>query len=152
MPAVTLEKKSRRGSVIAFIAVFLYNLLRNGLYGMVSTPLAGHTEAAFQIMIYLMNLMLYTALISLGQAIFNENCENVHVVNELDVPVLCMGLKDVVVSASPEGILVSDKEQSSYIKPFVDQIDQQIEAFSQNAKLQVEKGNKAAGTRSPTAR
>ena len=31
-----------------------------------------------------------------------------------------MGLKDVVVSASPEGILVSDKEQSSYIKPFVD--------------------------------
>lgn len=37
-----------------------------------------------------------------------------------------MGLKDVVVSASPEGILVSDKEQSSYIKPYVDQIDQQI--------------------------
>ena len=57
--------------IIAFIAVFLYNLLRNGLYGMVSTPLAGHTEVAFQIMIYLMNLMLYTALISLGQAIFN---------------------------------------------------------------------------------
>ena len=44
----------------------------------------------------------------------------------LDVPVLCMGLRDVVVSASPEGILVSDKEQSSYIKPFVDKIDQQI--------------------------
>lgn len=61
-----------------------------------------------------------------GEAIFNEQCENVHVVNELNVPVLCMGLKDVVVSASPEGILVSDKEQSSYIKPFVDAIDQQI--------------------------
>ena len=49
-----------------------------------------------------------------------------HVINELDVPVLCMGLKNVVVSSSPEGILVSDKEQSSYIKPFVDKIDQQI--------------------------
>ena len=61
-----------------------------------------------------------------GSAIFNETCENVHVVNELDVPVLCMGLKDVVISASPEGILVSDKEQSSYIKPYVDSIDQQI--------------------------
>ncbi len=61
-----------------------------------------------------------------GDAILNEKCENVHVVNELDVPVLCMGLKNVVVSASPEGILVSDKEQSSYIKPFVDQISQQI--------------------------
>ncbi|MCM1136133.1 MAG: sugar phosphate nucleotidyltransferase [Clostridium sp.] len=61
-----------------------------------------------------------------GDAILNETCENVHVLNELDVPVLCMGLKNMVVSASPEGILVSDKEQSSYIKPFVDKIDQQI--------------------------
>ena len=34
-----------------------------------------------------------------------------------------MGLRDVVISASPEGILVSDKEQSSYIKPFVDEIN-----------------------------
>lgn len=63
---------------------------------------------------------------TIGEAILNDNCENVHVVNELDVPVLCMGLKDVVVSASPEGILVSDKEQSSYIKPFVDKLDGQI--------------------------
>ena len=63
---------------------------------------------------------------SVGEAMFNDTCENVHVVNELDVPVLCMGLKDVVVSASPDGILVSDKEQSSYIKPFVDKLDQQI--------------------------
>jgi len=63
---------------------------------------------------------------NVGKAIFNETCENVHVINELDVPVLCMGLKDVVVSLSPEGVLVSDKEQSSYIKPFVDKLDQQI--------------------------
>lgn len=63
---------------------------------------------------------------AIGKAILNDACDNVHVVNELDVPVLCMGLKDVVVSASPEGILVSDKMQSSYIKPFVDEIDQQI--------------------------
>ncbi|MBE5864672.1 MAG: cupin domain-containing protein [Lachnospiraceae bacterium] len=61
-----------------------------------------------------------------GKAILNETCENVHVLNELDMPILCMGLKDVVVSASPEGILVSDKEQSSYIKPFVDAINQQV--------------------------
>ena len=63
---------------------------------------------------------------TLGDAILNETCENVNVVNELNVPVVCMGLKNVVVSASPEGILVSDKEQSSYIKPYVDQIDQHI--------------------------
>ena len=34
--------------------------------------------------------------------------------------------KDVVVSASPDGILVSDKEQSSYIKPFVDSLDHRV--------------------------
>lgn len=62
----------------------------------------------------------------IGTAILNEKCENVHVVNELDMPILCMGLKDIVVSASPEGILVSDKEQSSYIKPYVDGIDRQV--------------------------
>ena len=62
----------------------------------------------------------------IGKAILNDDCSNVHVVNELNVPVLCMGLQDVVVSASSEGILVSDKNQSSYIKPYVDEIDQQI--------------------------
>ena len=63
---------------------------------------------------------------SVGKAVFNETCKNVHVVNELDMPVLCMGLKDMVVAASPEGILVSDKEQSSYIKPYVNSFDQQV--------------------------
>ncbi|MDE6914481.1 MAG: cupin domain-containing protein [Lachnospiraceae bacterium] len=63
---------------------------------------------------------------SVGEALFNETCENVHVINELDVPIICMGLKDVVVSASPEGILVSDKEQSSYIKPLVNTLEQKI--------------------------
>lgn len=61
-----------------------------------------------------------------GKGIQNENCENVHILNEMDVPVLAMGLHDVVISASPEGILVSDKEQSSYIKPFVDKFEQQV--------------------------
>ena len=63
---------------------------------------------------------------AVGEAMFNESCKNVHVVNELDVPILCMGLEDVVVSASPEGVLVSDKEQSSYIKPFVDKLSHRV--------------------------
>lgn len=63
---------------------------------------------------------------TVGKAILNETCDNVHVINDLDMPVLCMGLKDMIVAASPEGILVSDLGQSSYIKPFVDKIDQQI--------------------------
>lgn len=62
----------------------------------------------------------------IGKGILNETCENVEVINELDVPVLVMGLKNAVVAASPEGILVSDKEQSSYIKPYVDAMDQKV--------------------------
>lgn len=61
-----------------------------------------------------------------GKGEMNDTCTGVHIVNEMDVPVLAMGLRDVVISASPEGILVSDKEQSSYIKPFVDKFQQQI--------------------------
>lgn len=63
---------------------------------------------------------------AVGDVRFNETCENVHAINELGVPILVMGLKDAVITASPEGILVSDLEQTSFIKPFVDAIDQQV--------------------------
>ena len=62
----------------------------------------------------------------IGDGALNEKCSNVNIINELGIPIIGMGLKDVVISASPEGILVSDKEQSSYIKPFVDEIDQRV--------------------------
>jgi mannose-1-phosphate guanylyltransferase len=63
---------------------------------------------------------------TVGEGVSNDKCENVHIINELSMPVLAMGLHDVVIAASPEGILVSDKEQSSYIKPYVDKFDQQV--------------------------
>lgn len=62
----------------------------------------------------------------IGNGRVNDKCANVHIINELGIPILGMGLKDMVISASPEGILVSDKEQSAQIKPYVDDIDQQI--------------------------
>lgn len=63
---------------------------------------------------------------SIGDVRLNDTCEDVHAINELGIPILGMGLKNLVIAASPDGILVSDKEQSSYIKPYVDAIDQQI--------------------------
>ena len=63
---------------------------------------------------------------SLGRVILNETCENTNVVNELNIPILCMGCRNMVVAASSDGILVTDKEQSSYIKPFVEQMEQQV--------------------------
>ena len=55
----------------------------------------------------------------------DDGCENVHIVNELDVPIIAMGMKNVVISASPDGILVADKEASGNIKKYVDEIDRE---------------------------
>ena len=62
----------------------------------------------------------------IGRGILGENCDNVHIVNELDVPVLAAGLRDVVIAASPDGILVSGAQSADRIKPWVDEMDQQI--------------------------
>ena len=62
----------------------------------------------------------------IGKAILNNTCENTFVVNELNIPVLCMGLKNTIVSASAEGILVSEKSESGNIKSFVDNIEQEV--------------------------
>lgn len=63
---------------------------------------------------------------TLGKVTLDDTCDNTNVVNELNIPILCMGCKDMVIAASGDGILVSDKGQSSYIKPFVDQMEQQV--------------------------
>ena len=62
----------------------------------------------------------------IGKAVLNENCENTYVINELNIPVLCMGMKNTIISASAEGILVSEKEQSGSIKSYVDGIEQGV--------------------------
>ena len=48
-----------------------------------------------------------------------DGCENTHVINELQIPVITLGLKNCVVAATPDGILVSDKEKSPELKSFV---------------------------------
>lgn len=58
-----------------------------------------------------------------GNVTMDAACDNTHVVNELDIPILCMGCKDMVIAASSDGIFVADKEQSSYMKPYVEQMD-----------------------------
>lgn len=62
----------------------------------------------------------------IGHGILGESCEDVHIVNELSVPILAMGLRHVVISASPQGILVSNPEASARIKPYVDKLPDQI--------------------------
>lgn len=61
----------------------------------------------------------------IGDAMMDEACQNVHIINELDVPILAMGVRDVVISASPDGILVSDKDRSGYLKKYVEVRDRE---------------------------
>ena len=63
---------------------------------------------------------------ALGDAVLDDGCRNTHVVNEMDVPVLVMGAQNLVVAASPEGILVADKAASSYMKPYIERISQPV--------------------------
>lgn len=58
-----------------------------------------------------------------GKAVLDETCENTNVVNELNIPILCMGCKNLIVAASGDGILISDKERSGYMKPYVEKIE-----------------------------
>lgn len=56
----------------------------------------------------------------IGDAMADETCINTHIINELDVPILAMGVHDLIISASPDGILVSDKDRSGYLKKYVE--------------------------------
>lgn len=58
-----------------------------------------------------------------GKTIMDENCSNTNVVNELNIPILCMGCKDMIIAASGDGILIADKERSSYMKSYVEKIE-----------------------------
>ncbi|MCR5674531.1 MAG: cupin domain-containing protein [Lachnospiraceae bacterium] len=58
----------------------------------------------------------------IGKGRLDATCEDTNIVNELDIPILAMGLSHVIIAASGDGILVADKHQSSYMKPLVDEI------------------------------
>lgn len=62
----------------------------------------------------------------IGEGMMDESCKDVFIVNELNTPILAMGLKDIIISASAEGILVSEREKSSAIKHYVEQLDKPI--------------------------
>ncbi|RGR95827.1 sugar phosphate nucleotidyltransferase [Heyndrickxia coagulans] len=59
----------------------------------------------------------------IGKGIISKDSKNTHLINELDIPVTVLGISDAVVAASPDGILVSDKEASPRIKDIMKDVD-----------------------------
>ncbi|MBP3962389.1 sugar phosphate nucleotidyltransferase [Paenibacillus lignilyticus] len=55
----------------------------------------------------------------IGKGIISEDCKNTHLINEIDIPVSIVGLSNIVVAASPDGILVSSKSASTRIKDYI---------------------------------
>ncbi len=51
-----------------------------------------------------------------GNVITDGTGNNTHIFNELNIPLICLGTKDLVIAASPDGIIVSEKEKSENIK------------------------------------
>lgn len=59
-----------------------------------------------------------------GKGIIAGDSHNTHVINELDIPITLLNLSNVIVAASPDGILVSDKSASPMIKEVMNHSDQ----------------------------
>ncbi len=51
-----------------------------------------------------------------------DGCANTHVINELGIPLIALGMADAVIAATPDGILVSDKESSPRLKDYVESL------------------------------
>ena len=59
---------------------------------------------------------------TIGNAVLGPKCENTHIINELQNPIFVDGLKDVVVAACPDGILVCAKKETENIKKYVENL------------------------------
>jgi len=59
----------------------------------------------------------------IGKVAIDETSLNCNVISTLDTPLIVMGAKDMVVVASRDGILVSDKAQSSYLKEQLNRVE-----------------------------
>lgn len=59
---------------------------------------------------------------SIGTVYIDEMSKNTHVINTLDIPLIVMGTDNLIISATYDGILVADKERSSYLKESLSKI------------------------------
>ena len=53
----------------------------------------------------------------------SDSCSNTHVLNMLNIPIIAQDLHDIAVIASHDGILVTSKTGSSFVKPLTEKIN-----------------------------
>ena len=62
----------------------------------------------------------------MGNVIMDEESENTHVINELGLPIMCIGTRNLVIAASNDGILISDKNKSENTKTYADHLQHRL--------------------------
>ena len=68
------------------------------------------------------NALVEETDVSIGNVITDENVKNTNIINELEIPVVCMNVKDIVVVASHDGIFVGEKSASEKLKTYIDNV------------------------------
>ena len=81
-----------------------------------------------------------------------QNCTNTHVVNELDIPFVALGIDDAVIAVGADGILVSKKDETPGLKPIADRLAGQprAEEHSWGQRRTVDVSSGADGAQSLT--
>lgn len=59
---------------------------------------------------------------AIGNVIMDAESKSTHVINELKLPIMCIGARNLVVAASCDGILISEKSKSENIKAFAEHL------------------------------
>ena len=57
---------------------------------------------------------------TMGNVALGDDTQDTAVINELSLPIVCDGVKNIVVAAGHDGILVCGRESSKYIKQYID--------------------------------
>jgi mannose-1-phosphate guanylyltransferase len=54
-----------------------------------------------------------------GNVITDDACRNTHIINDIEMPIVAMGIEDAVIVASNDGILVAKKDRTSKLKDMI---------------------------------
>ncbi len=90
----------------------------------------------------------------IGQGYLSENSENSHLINELDIPIAVLGIKNAIIAAGSDGIIVADKSMSHQIKEVgaVFESRPMLEEFSWGVSRVIDRHKGADGWESITRR
>lgn len=59
-----------------------------------------------------------------GNVLTDDTTEHTHILNELNIPILCLGAKGFIIAASPDGIIVAEKNKCENIKEYASKLKQ----------------------------